>query len=262
MEKIIDIEERIPSLRQRRKRRITFTFSILLFLFFTALFLVLYLQSSWSKIQLLSVEGNEFAEDQELISQSTLVIGDSLWAFRKSEIESLLEQHSAVEAATVKRKDWTTVELMITEFEVVGYRNADDHMLVLSNGEEIRSEHSGSLIGPALHPFTNKKVETKVISELASVKKMGRSLISEITSTPSESDPYLITVYMNDGNTIIASAMNFAENLNYYPSVLQQIPEDQKGVVDMEVGVFFTSYENLYSGEGEELSIEEEEAPE
>lgn len=258
MEKLIDIEERIPSLRKKRKRRMTWTFSILLFLFFSALFLVLYLQSSISKIQILTIAGNEIVDAQEIETVSTLNKGDSLWSFSTSNIEDKIAQHPAIKKAKVSRKRWSEVAITVQEFQPIGFRGADETRILLENGAEVTSRDAGSMFGPALGEFDDKKVEKKVISELGKLASENRMLISEISSSPSKSDPNLITLFMNDGNTVILSALDLSEKMDFYPAVLQQIPIGQKGIVDMEVGTFFESYDSIYGGKGEELVIDEE----
>lgn len=262
MEKIIDIEDRIPSLRNKRKRRMTFTFSILLFLFFLALLLILYLQSSWSKVQSIVIDGTEIVEAKDIKDLSGLTEGMSMWGFRINEIVKNVAAHPAVSEVNVSRSDFTTVRIEINEHDVVGFRSEDEQQLVLSNGELYTSRVAGSLYGPALFDFQNDKVENRLIKELSKLEVNERGLISEITSTPSNADPYLVTIFMNDGNTVIASAVQLAENLGHYPSILQQIPDNQKGIVDMEVGIFFKSYDATYKEEGEEIQIEEGEASE
>lgn len=51
MEKVIDIEDRIPTLKEKRRRRTNKKFSILLFLFVFTLLVLLYFQSSYSQVQ-------------------------------------------------------------------------------------------------------------------------------------------------------------------------------------------------------------------
>lgn len=259
MEKLIDIEERIPSLRRKRKRRMTLTFSILLFLFFLALFLILYLQSSWSKVQSIVVDGTVIVSSEDILARSGLSEGDSMWGFRTGEIVEKVQAHPAISEVSVTRSDFTTVRIEVDEYEVVGFRSNNEKQLVLANGEVVESSVAGSLYGPALIDFQNDKAENRLITELAKLEVTERALLSEVMSTPSTADPYLVTIYMNDGNTVIASAVQLAENIGHYPAILQQIPDDQKGIVDMEVGIFFKSYDATYSSEeGEEIQIEEE----
>lgn len=258
MEKLIDIEERIPTLRKKRKRRMTWTFSILLFLFFSALLLVLYLQSSISKIQIITTQGNEIVNAQEIEAVSTLNKGDSLWSFTTSSIEQEIEQHPAIKQAEVSRKRWSEVVISVQEYQPIGFRGTDETRILLENGAEVTSEDAGSMFGPAIGEFDEEKVEQKVISELGKLASENRMLVSEITSTPSQSDPNLITLFMNDGNTVILSALDLSEKMDLYPAVLQQIPIGQKGIVDMEVGTFFESYDSIYGEKGEELVIDEQ----
>ena len=236
----------------------TWTFSILLFLFFSALFLVLYLQSSISKIQIVTIAGNEIIEAQEIENVSTLKKGESLWSFTTSSIEEKIAQHSAIQEVNVSRKRWSEVVITVQEFQPIGFRGTDETRLLLENGAEVTSGDAGSMFGPALGEFDNNKVEKKVIVELGKLAPENRMLISEISSSPSESDPNLITLFMNDGNTVILSALDLSEKMDFYPSVLQQIPIGQKGIVDMEVGTFFESYDSIYGGKGEELVIDEQ----
>ncbi|WP_342525903.1 FtsQ-type POTRA domain-containing protein [Chryseomicrobium sp. FSL W7-1435] len=258
MEKLIDIEDRIPALRKRRKRRMTLTFSILLFLFFTALFLVLYLQSSISKIQVLTIQGTQVTAHEEVETLSTLQKEESLWSFRASAIEQKITEHPAIESVTVVRKRWSEVVITVTEFEPIGFRTSEETLLILENGEQVASNLAGSTFGPAIEEFEETQVESRIVKELGELTQQIRMLVSEVTSTPSDSDPNLVTLFMNDGNTVIVSALDFSEKLSYYPAVLQQIPIGQKGIVDMEVGTFFESYDSIYGGKGEELVIDEQ----
>lgn len=57
MEKVIDIEDRIPTLKARRRKRTNKKFSILLLLFISTLLIVLYFQSSYSHIQSVKIKG-------------------------------------------------------------------------------------------------------------------------------------------------------------------------------------------------------------
>ena len=51
MDKVIDIEERIPTLKKKRRRRTNIKFAVIISLFLGTLFLLLYFQSPYSNIQ-------------------------------------------------------------------------------------------------------------------------------------------------------------------------------------------------------------------
>ena len=57
MKKVIDIEERIPSMREKRRRTSNRKFILILSVFVIALLAILYFQSSFSKIKVVTVNG-------------------------------------------------------------------------------------------------------------------------------------------------------------------------------------------------------------
>lgn len=57
MKKVIDIEERIPTLRAKRRRRSNIKFILLTTVFGVILFLLLYFQSPYSDIKTIDVTG-------------------------------------------------------------------------------------------------------------------------------------------------------------------------------------------------------------
>ena len=57
MDKVIDIEERIPSLREKRRRKTNKKFLFMLTVFVVALLAILYFQSPLSKLETIKVSG-------------------------------------------------------------------------------------------------------------------------------------------------------------------------------------------------------------
>jgi cell division protein FtsQ len=97
-----------------------------------------------------------------------------------------------------------------------------------------------------------------MVKELAKLKGEVLSMISQIESVPSKADPYRIRLFMNDGFEIRAVIPSFAEKMNYYPSIIAQIGESEKGVIDIEVGSFFQTYVDMYNPQPkEEEEVEE-----
>lgn len=93
MDKVIDIEERIPTLREKRRRRTNFKFITLLLLFFLTLFLLLYFQSPYSDIKKIDIQGSKLVDEEVYLQQSTLQIGNSMWGFHADEIEKKLNNN-------------------------------------------------------------------------------------------------------------------------------------------------------------------------
>ena len=83
-------------------------------------------------------------------------------------------------------------------------------------------------------------------------------LISEIIFAGDEKDSDSITVYMDDGFEVRAFISTFAEKMAYYPDITAQLNSYEKGVIDMEVGTFFTPFSKVYGLVEEEDTIDEE----
>ena len=54
---------------------------------------------------------------------------------------------------------------------------------------------------------------------------------------------------MNDGQEIVADYETFAEKMNYYIGIRQEIGEDLQGIIDMEVGTSFLPYKSAEARE-------------
>ena len=261
MEKIIDIEDRIPTLKERRRRRTNKKFSILLFLFVTTLLIVLYFQSSYSQIQTITLDGEKLVAEQLYIEESTLLIGDSMWSFNESKIENLLKQNVWVESVRVQRKWLTSVHIQVNEFKQIGYLEDGNFLhIILENGQIIKTD--GQVIpeeGPLFTGFADEKNRLRMMKEIKILDSEVLTSISQIKYTPTENDAYSIQVYMNDGNEVQAIIPSFGEKMNYYPSIVSQLNPEVKGIIDLEVGSFFQPYKDVYNVPEEEEVVENEE---
>ena len=52
---------------------------------------------------------------------------------------------------------------------------------------------------------------------------------------------------MNDGYEVRAVIQTLAEKLNYYPSIVAQIANLEKGVIDLEVGSYYRPFNEEYN---------------
>lgn len=270
MEKVIDIEERIPTLREKRRKRTNIKFIVLLLFFFLTLFLLLYFQSSYSNINHIKINGAELVEEEVYLEQSGLHIGDSMWGFSINDIEDKILKEHWVKDVQVKRKWLTTIEVSVEEWKKVAYISIDQEFYpMLENGDIFKDVKTIEPIdAPLFLEFKDEKLRKKLLDELAKLDPTVLSLISQINSTPTSADPYSITLYMNDGYEVRAEITSLSEKLNYYPSIVAQIESAgayEKGIIDIEVGSYYRSYKDEYSpldidlGETDETNVQEQE---
>lgn len=251
MDKVIDIEERIPTLREKRRKRTNFKFIFLIVIFLVTLFLLLYFQSPYSEIKNVEVIGAELVDADFYREQSTLQTGDSMWGFKVTDVSDKISGEHWVKDVTVKRKWLTTVQIVVEEWEKVAYISLENELYpMLENGDIFKEASSLAPIdAPLFLEFEDEKLRKRVLEELAKLDSTVLSLISQINSTPSSADPYALTLFMNDGYEVRAEVTTLAEKLNYYPSIVAQIEStgsSEKGIIDIEVGSYYKSYQDEY----------------
>lgn len=260
MKKVIDIEDRIPTLRERRRKRTNKKFIILSVLFFIILLVLVYSQSPYSDVKKLEITGASLVDKGYYSDKSKIAIGESMWSFSENEIEQRLEKDDWVKKVKVERKLLTTVNVEIEEWKKVAFTNEEGTFYpVLENGS-VYSEASrdGRLDAPVFMQFEDKNVRKRLVKELAKLNPEVLALISQINAAPTDSDPNTIRLYMNDGFEVRAIISTLVSKLNYYPSIVAQIPDGEKGIIDLEVGSYYRPYDEEYSGVG--LGIEQSES--
>lgn len=251
MEKVIDIEDRIPTLREKRRKRTNKKFIILITLFFLTLFLLLYFQSPYSDVKNIHIKGFNLVNEEEYLKQSNLQVGQSMWSFREKEVEDNIKKLEWVKNVEVHKHWLTSVEINIEEWPKVAYISENNSFYpILENGVVFKELGSSTPIdAPIFLEFEDSELRKRLLKELAGLEPTVLAMISQINATPTSSDPYAITLFMNDGYEVRAEITSLAEKLNYYPSIIAQIEnngEFEKGIIDIEVGTYYRSYSEEY----------------
>ena len=262
MEKVIDIEERIPSMREKRRRRTNRKFIFILSIFALALLVILYFQSPFSKINKVTVTGANLHNNEFYIETSGLIKDKSFWGFTTKKTEKILANLETVKNVSVSRKWLNGIDIKITEWDTVGYIEKDGQFSLLLEDGGIFSadELKPSDTAPILIGFDNSESRKKMTKQLLKLEKNVYQLISEIILTEEGHGSTDLTVYMENGYEVRAMISTFAEKMAYYPEITAQLSDYEKGVIDMEVGTFFTPYSKIYglSEEGDESAEEDE----
>ncbi|WP_318615531.1 cell division protein FtsQ/DivIB [Sporosarcina sp. YIM B06819] len=254
MDKVIDIEERIPSMREKRRRKTNKKFLFMLTVFVVALLAILYFQSPLSKIGSIIVSGAVLHEQSFYKEQSGLTMDNPLWSFSTEKVEKTLTAINGVKHVDVSRKWLRDIEIVIEEWETVAYlEEAGQYSLLLENGEKFPA--GGIALeaeAPILNNFTNEDSLKQMSAQLLKMEDNVYRLVSEIIFDGTSEDADSITVYMDDGFEVRAVIATFAERMDFYPEITAQLKGLEKGVIDMEVGTFFSPFSKVYGLEGDE----------
>lgn len=260
MEKVIDIEDRIPTLKKRRKKRTNRKFLVLILLFFLVLSVLLYFQSPYSDIKTIHVKGAQLADESYYVKASKIVEGQSMWGFKVKDVEQALLKNKWVEDVQVKRNWLSKVTIEVEEWKKVAYLAENGtYYPLLENGKRFeQADDNIPIDAPVFIGITSEKKIEKLVKQLALLKPEVLALISQINSNESETNPNAIKLYMNDGYEVRAVISTLAEKLNFYPSMVAQILHLDKGIIDLEVGSSFKAYNKAYNQVELDMSEDEQ----
>ncbi|WP_100404561.1 cell division protein FtsQ/DivIB [Bacillus solitudinis] len=255
-DKVVTMNERIPSIKEQRKQRANKRLLFCLILFFFFIVLMVYFQSPLSQIKTIEVEGNYLVRDELIIELSGLMIGTSIWNLNEDNRVENIKSTPEVSAATITRKLPNKVVITISEHPRVGY--------LLSGGKYYPILASGTFLSPLeRHDFPSDApilVDWKQGSELtelaAELSKMPEQIverISEIFYTPTETDPFYITLYMNDGFEVHSTIRQFSDRMAPYAAIVREIEPEKEGIIHMRMSPYFEefSHEEEEQSEGE-----------
>ncbi|WP_426912336.1 cell division protein FtsQ/DivIB [Sutcliffiella horikoshii] len=256
--KVVTLEDRVPKIKQQRKQKANRRLIIYLSLFFIMLFLIIYSQSPLSKVSGLTVSDNLHVTDEEVITLSGVTKETSIWRVNEEKAAELIQQHKEIASVEVQRIFPNSVEITIDEFKRIAYIYENgNYYPVMENGKMLSvldEEDSLPDDAPLMLNWKNGEMVENFIVELIKLPESIIYSISEIHHTPTDIDPYHITMFMNDGYEVSATIRDFSDKMAAYPSIVEQLDPEVKGVINLEVGTFFKPYDT--GGEEEEETDE------
>lgn len=244
--KIVSIEDRIPKLKQARKKKANRRLIFYLSIFFFLIAIIVYLQSPLSHVKTVTVTGNSFVSDEYVIETSDITDKTNIWTINKSKIKDTLRKNPTVKSVEIDKDFPRTVTINLTEYDRVGYVRDDDvYYPILENGQVLTTLKQKSINGdaPLLMDFSDKSYLHKMTSELNNLPDSILNSISEIHWKPTDDNKNKILLYMNDGYLVDGTIRNFSEKMQVYPSIVAQLNPNSKGIVHIGVGAYFESFD-------------------
>jgi len=245
--KVVSLEDRLPKLKEQRRKRANRRLITLLFFFFLFVCGFIYIQSPFSRVGELTIEGNHFASKEKIVKASKLTNKSIVLNIKKNTLEDRILQVPEVKNVKVDIKFPNNITIKVDEYRQIGFLYNDGQVKpLLENGHVTRIvSDMATQPGPVLKNFDKNKPLKMTIRELKTMPEEIRQLISEIIYSPKNTDPYRVIAFMNDGNEVHATLRTFAKKMVYYPELVKQLQPKEKGILDLEVGVFFKSYQSI-----------------
>lgn len=245
-DKVVVLEDRIPKLKQRRKQKANKRLIFSLSLFFVLIITVIYFQSPLSNISSIVVKGNQHISKNVIIELSQLTTGTSFWTVNKREAEKKIIAHKEIKNVVIDKQFPNKLFINVIEEERVAYLfDEGTYYPILENGQILSALNDSVVVidAPLLLNWTKGEEIQEMVAELEKLPPSVVSSISEIHLTPELADPLHITLFMNDGFEVSATIRNFSEKMASYPTIINQLDPETKGVIHLEVGIYFKAYE-------------------
>lgn len=254
--KLVSLEDRIPKLKEQRKRKTNRRLTFLISVFFLLILLVVYFQSPLSHVSDIEIEGNEIVNNKSVIEKSGLSGKTNIWNVDKHTIVKQLLTIPEIKHASVKIKFPNKINIHVQEHDSIAYiSNGTSLSPVLENGKILKNGKDVKPTNlPILTNFQKGKILDEMVDQLQQLPSEIINSISEIHYEPLNTDQYHLTLFMNDGFEVSATMRTLADKIIHYPSIISQLGSNVKGVIDLEVGSYFKPYKT----EGEQKDEKQE----
>ncbi|KAA9300872.1 MULTISPECIES: cell division protein FtsQ/DivIB [Aerococcus] len=212
-------------------------------IFIFLLFVAIYLASPLNHVQGIQVRGNRQIKEEDLVRVSGLHPSMSLGrvdALQETAMQRINAAYPQVQSVNIQVDDQRNVLINIQEHRVVGYvKKKDFYYPVLENQiilDKAMAEPDKEL--PLFEGFDDGQV-LKLAEQLGQLPDRILQQIVSIHNTSTADYPNHLSLKMRDGNIVTGFMLKFVDYLQYYDQVLE-ILDGQKGLLDMDLGIFFT----------------------
>jgi Cell division septal protein len=241
----ISFMERLPKIQAYRNKQLYQRLGLLILLFLIPLLVTVYYISPLNALEKLTVTGNKNVATDVIIKDSKLTINDNLWHQyfnRELAAEEIKKQSPRIKKVNITLNHLNQLNIAVTEYsEVAILVKGKSYFPILENGvivEEGKSEPDANKL--IFENFSDKEQILATLKAYQSLSPEIQERVSQVKYAPSKNNDQLLNVYMNDGNQVIVNISNMASQMKYYPQVVKEM--DEKGIIDMEVGIFSYPY--------------------
>lgn len=245
IDKPFSFSDHLPNFKAYRDKKLRKRLLILVVIFLVPLLGSLYYISPLSKVSAVVVAENPLTPKEALIESSQIVKDERLWPqfFARQRIATAIEKaNPRVKKATITLQQWNQLHLHVEEYSESAYLvKGNDYLPILENGTILQEPQKEVTKGRVIvENFTDETLILETLKQYKELPEEIQDAISQITYAPSKKNEELLTIFMNDGNQVIVGISKLADHMKYYLQVAKEMSE--KGVIDMEVGIYSYSY--------------------
>lgn len=258
-------DERIPQVKQippQPKKKGSRKLLFLLFFFFVIILAVLFVRSPYSKVSEIRVYGNDIYSSDEIIQASGLAKGMQFFNVWQNSVQAHAGVLKGIKEITITRHFPGTIELHVQEYKRVAVvvQSSTKQFPLLENGNLLQEKNfTGKLIDrPIVRNWNSPELLVQLGKQLSSIPQAMLSQISDIVLTQTAYDKQRITLYMKDGNQVQSVIYLLAKKIIWYPAVVKEIPQGEKGIIYMLESTWYSKYGSTQTPDVEDAGEEKE----
>ncbi|MGM9986604.1 MAG: cell division protein FtsQ/DivIB [Bacillaceae bacterium] len=239
--KVIKLEDRVPKLKEQKRRKANIRLILTIGFFFALMLFVIFFQSSFGKITNVTIEGNNYVSQKQLLKLTKLDKEPNYLNVSVEDLEKEVKKIDIIKKAKIEKKFPNKVVIKVVEQQTIAYLNKNDRLLpVLENGIILTTESATSLLNvPILYDFKQDDEYREFIQELGAVPTSILNSITEVYYTNGKKENSDLTLLMNNGYSVKITIHDFSKKISYYPSIIKQLDLKTKGTIHLDVGAYF-----------------------
>lgn len=237
--------DRLPKVKYQRTSVMYRRLLLIIAILSVPLLLAIYYVSPLSKLAAVTVIGAQAADEAQVAQAADFKVEAELWPqfFQRQEhIAAIKQANPRVKDVQISIQRLNHFQIDVTEYREVAFlAENNEYAPILENGKVMPEKQANAEANlPILENFTDETLIKNTLTQYDKLSQEIKAGISQIKSTPTDNNPELLTLFMNDQNQVIISVSNLAKQMKYYPQVAKDMTA--KGVVDMEVGIYSYPY--------------------
>lgn len=259
----------LDRIKKQQKRLFPYLISGVLSLAMVSCF---YFQSSLSKLNRISFEGNTFLSKGTILELTGLTYEQSVLSIHPNALEKKIENHPLVKQATVAFNGLNDLTIQIEEEAVLGCVSSNQHVkLLLSSGVLVDNAvmRGQTCQGVFFYDMEELPPEMNLLYLTTALNDLSAdflALIDAVYYEPALGDIYRFSIHLKDGNVVKVNTYTMAEKLKHYPTLLKKVKAtygDVQGTFHLDVGDRFVVHDSMleaamefYDARGEEETSE------
>jgi cell division protein FtsQ len=226
---------REPTRRSRSNRKLL----ALLFLFFMTVLVILFFQSSLSKITSIEIKGNEVLATDAIGQAAGIKVGDHFFGTNGSAVEKRVAAMKMVQSAHVTKRFPGVVTIEVTEYPKVAFQIGSEGKLqaVLADGSAVELQKEGAVPDrPILTGWRDDDpIRTKLCQTLEKIPPALLADISEIQPDPTSGFEDKIKMYTRSQFIVETTVTFLPDKIDRLQAIVDNLHENNVngGVITM-----------------------------